>query len=144
MSDTRSPKSSPVARATVGAGLRDAFLTDTWRRERQKDVRPLATFRDEYGAKPRGTFLSDGVAFDGVPKLINYERLEDYPVTVLVTRGMPELMQTYNFRLTVVLIVSSVLTLIVLAFTLILHRSLGALHKARDELRRIAPPGVSR
>ena len=42
MSDTRSPKSSPVVRPSIGGGLRDAFLTDTWRRERQKDVRPLA------------------------------------------------------------------------------------------------------
>jgi ATP-binding cassette subfamily B protein len=58
MSDTRSPESRPVVREAVGGGLRDAFLTDAWRRERQKDLRPLTRLWPYVGAHAFDAVLS--------------------------------------------------------------------------------------
>jgi diguanylate cyclase (GGDEF)-like protein len=91
-------------------------------------------FRSEYGSKPRGSFLSSGAVTDGVARLVSYERLEDYPVTVLVTRGLNEVLQTYHQRRRVVFLIAAALSLIVVGFTIALHRSLHALHLTQQDL----------
>jgi diguanylate cyclase (GGDEF)-like protein len=95
----------------------------------------------DYGRQPRGSFVSQGHATDGVPRLVSYERLPDFAVTVLVSRGLAEIYANYNRRLRTVLGLSGLLTVAVVAFTLFLHRSQRshkALQAAQEQLRRLA------
>ncbi len=101
------------------------------------DVSKSPFFKSDYGLKQRGTFISDGIVTDGVPRLISYERIADYPVTVLVTRGMADLFSLYEWRKRIVLMTSAFVTLLALGFTWLMQRSQRALQGAQDELRRM-------
>ena len=96
------------------------------------DMRNTPFFKTEYGVKPEGFFVSDGVG-----RLISYERLADYPVTVLVGRGMSDIFGQFEWRRRILLMVASMITLLALVFTWQMQRSQRALHGAQEELRRL-------
>jgi len=101
------------------------------------DMRDAPFFKTEYGVKKEGFFVYDGSITDGVERLISYERLSDYPVTVLVTRGVADIFRQFEVRLRIILTVATVITLLALAFTWAMQRSQRALHGAQEELRRL-------
>jgi diguanylate cyclase (GGDEF)-like protein len=101
------------------------------------DMSNTPFFKTEYGAKPEGFFVSDGSVTDGVERLISYERLVGYPVTVLVGRGMQDIFRQFELRLRIVVTVSAIITLLALAFTWVMQRSQRALHGAQEALRRL-------
>jgi diguanylate cyclase (GGDEF)-like protein len=103
-----------------------------------RDVSAAEHFKDEFGAKESGTFVSDGAPTDGVARLVSYERLQSYPVTVLVTRGIEDMLGVFERRRSVVLGLAGLLTAVVLAFTIALHSSLLALQGTRREMQRLA------
>lgn len=102
-----------------------------------RDAKNSYGFREEYGVKQSGFYVSDGSFTDGVPRLISYQRLEDYPVTVLVNRGLEDILSVFKFRRGVLFAVAALLTLVALAFTWKLHISQRALLQAQRDLQRI-------
>jgi diguanylate cyclase (GGDEF)-like protein len=94
-------------------------------------------FKDEFGVKESGFFVSDNAVTDGIPRLISYQRLPGYPVTVLVNRGLEDILAVFEYRRNILFALSAALTLLALAFTWTLHRSQRALHQAQQELQRI-------
>ncbi len=102
-----------------------------------KDFSGTPSFSSEYGTRQSGAFVSEGGVIDGVPCIISYERLEDFPVTVLVTQALADIYATYYQRRNVIFAMAAVLTLAVVAFTLLLHRSQRALRLAKDELQQL-------
>lgn len=106
-----------------------------------RDLSKAPQFIEHYGRHPQGSFVSDGAATDGVARLVSYERLEGFPVAVLVSRGLDEIFTAYYARLRIVLVLSALLSLVVLGVTAFLHRSQvsrRALQAAQDHLRRLA------
>lgn len=102
-----------------------------------RDVRQLQRFSDDV-TTGNGTFTSKGLMTDNVPRMGTYERLDDVPVTVVVSRGTADVLEAYVFRRNAVLATSFMLTLGVIAFTAFLHRSQRALRHAQVELQRLA------
>jgi len=103
-----------------------------------RNVSATPQFREHYGQDARGSFTSDGSQSDGIERLVSYQRLQSWPVTVLVSRGIEELLETYHSRRRLVLGISAVLTLVVLVINHFLQRSQHALQAAQRELRRLA------
>ncbi len=103
-----------------------------------KDISASPLFQQELRTHARGSFVSDGAVTDGVPRLFTYQRLERFPVTVLVSRGQAEVLETYYQRRTVVLLIAGAVTLLVIGFTVALRRSLLALRRTQRELRELA------
>lgn len=102
-----------------------------------KNMRDTPGFRNEYGVKPRGFFLSDGVATDGVPRMVSYERLEDYPVVVAVSRGVEDVLTVFNLRRALAFALAGALTLLALVLTWEIHRSQRALRLAQHKLEHL-------
>jgi diguanylate cyclase (GGDEF)-like protein len=105
------------------------------------DLSGTPLFNREYGRQARGSFISEGSSTDGVVRLVSYEQLQDFPVTVLVTRGLDEIYATHYERLRTVLVLSVLLSVVVLAVTAFLHRlqmSQRAMQAAQSQLRRLA------
>ena len=106
-----------------------------------RNVSTAPNFGHEYGRQWKGSFVSKGSLTDGIERLVSYERLPDYPVTVLVSRGLDEIYASYQRRLRTVLGLSMLLSAAVLGFTFFLHRSQQArlaLQVTQDQLRRLA------
>lgn len=93
-------------------------------------------YRNEYGARLRGSFIAEGAA-DGTARLISYQRLDDYPVTVLVNRPIADVLDVYGSRRDLVFGGAAALTLLALIFTWVLFRSQRALRQAQQNLQRL-------
>jgi diguanylate cyclase (GGDEF)-like protein len=95
-------------------------------------------YLDEYGVKDRGSFISDRSPTDGVARLVSYRRVPGYPVSVLVTQSVNDVLSIYRTRRAIVIAFAAALTLIIIGFTLALNRSMKALQAMRAELERLA------
>ena len=102
------------------------------------DVRQGQTFTGDVAMQPNGTFVSDEHLSDGIARIGTYERLADFPLTVVVARSVQEIMEPFDFRLRAAVAVSALLTLSVIAFTTFLHRSQRALRRAQKDLQHLA------
>jgi len=103
-----------------------------------KNLTSAANFQNAYGVQPTGNFVTDGTMTDGVRRLASYERLEDYPVVVLVTEGLKEVLAPYLKRRDLTLALGAVVTLVILTLTFLLQRFLWAMHGAQENLKRRA------
>jgi diguanylate cyclase (GGDEF)-like protein len=103
-----------------------------------KDLSPSPNYKNGYGVKPHGTFFTDNKITDGVARVASFERLEDYPVVVMVSEGMREVLQPYLERRDLTLALTGVVTLIILTLTFVLQRFLWAMHGAQAKLERRA------
>jgi diguanylate cyclase (GGDEF)-like protein len=86
----------------------------------------------------RGSYVTDRAATDGIARLISYEKLEDYPVTVLVTQALNEVLVPYFRQREVVVGIGALLTTLTLAFAALLHRSMRRTQLVHDQLHRLA------
>jgi diguanylate cyclase (GGDEF)-like protein len=102
-----------------------------------KNVSATANFIKEYGVNPRGGFTSDAES-DGVRRVVSYERLEDYPVIVLVSEGVQEVLAPFYHRRNITLAVSAVVTVVLILLAFFLQRFLRAFNAARKDLERMA------
>jgi len=103
-----------------------------------KDVRQAQTFTGDVAVQSNGTFASDDHLSDGIARIGSYERLADFPLTVVVTRSVQEIMEPFDFRLRAAVAVGALLTFAVIAFTAFLHRSQRALRRAQKDLQHLA------
>jgi diguanylate cyclase (GGDEF)-like protein len=103
-----------------------------------KNILTRAGFAKEYGAKAHGAFISDGSSSDGVKRVVSYERLDEYPVTVLVTEDVQDVLAPYYGRRNVTLTVSAGVTVALLLLAFFLQRFLRALNAAQKDLEHAA------
>ena len=103
-----------------------------------KSLASSVNFRNEYGVKPRGAFITDNAATDGVSRLISYERLDEYPVIVMVTQGMQDILAPYVQRRNLTIAVGTLVSVLILAFAFLLQRFQRGLHEAQENLQRLA------
>ncbi|MDB5902458.1 MAG: hypothetical protein JWM26_1336 [Betaproteobacteria bacterium] len=99
-----------------------------------KNVSATSGFAREYGAKPRGAFISDGALSEGVSRVVSYERLRDYPVTVLVTEDVQEVLAPYHERRNLTLTISAGVTVALLLLAFFLQRFLRTVNAAQKDL----------
>jgi diguanylate cyclase (GGDEF)-like protein len=102
------------------------------------DVSGLPAFRSEVASKAAGVFQAEGTRSDGVRRLTAFRRLGNYPVLVLVSQPVTDVMAVFEWRLGWALTVLAVLTMTVFGFTFALHRSLLSLQDARRDMQRLA------
>jgi diguanylate cyclase (GGDEF)-like protein len=103
-----------------------------------RDVSKTANFVNEYGNRRRGSFLSDGRVTDGVPRVVSHQRLDDYPVIVMVTREVEQVLAQFNGRRPIVLAGLSAVSLVLLAFAVALHQAQRALLRTQAQLQHLA------
>lgn len=102
-----------------------------------RDVRQLPNFQRDIRTA-NGSFTSRGLLTDQVQRMGTYERLDDVPVTVVVSRSVVDVMESFGLRRRVILGTSLLLSAGIVAFTAFLHRSQRALRRAQDDLQRLA------
>jgi diguanylate cyclase (GGDEF)-like protein len=102
-----------------------------------RDLSKGRGFATEYGVKPRGAYISEAGIGDGMQRLTSYQRLDDYPLIVLVNRPLDDVLAVYNVRRDIVFGAAAVLTLLALAFTWVLWRSQHALRTVQQNLQRL-------
>jgi len=101
-----------------------------------RDLSKGRGFATEYGVKPRGAYISEASIGDGVQRLTSYQRLDDYPLVVLVNRPLSDLLAVYSLRRDLIFGAAGLVTLLALAFTWVLFRSQRALRVAQMDLQR--------
>ena len=80
----------------------------------------------------------DGLTSDGVQRMVSYDRLEGYPVNVLVTEGVQEVLAPYYQRRNVTFTVSAGVTVGLLLLAFFLQRLLRGFNAAQKDLERAA------
>jgi diguanylate cyclase (GGDEF)-like protein len=106
-----------------------------------RDLSKSRHFEADYGRNARGSFVSDGLLTDHVRRLVSFEHLSEYPLTVLVSRGYDDVFAAFDARQRSAFAVNAVLTLIVIAVTAFFVRSRRAQREmvtVQDDLRRLA------
>jgi diguanylate cyclase (GGDEF)-like protein len=94
--------------------------------------------RSALGENTAGVFRGAGIGGDDLERIASFQRLERYPVSVLVTQSVSDVMAVYERRLGIALALLAVITLVVFGFTYVLHRSLLSLQMARRDMQRLA------
>jgi diguanylate cyclase (GGDEF)-like protein len=102
-----------------------------------RDISGLPAFRSQIGPRASGAFVSDGKAGDGVARIISFQRLKDYPVSVLVNEPVADVLEQYEARRRVVFGIATTLTLITAFLAWLIHRSQRALRRAGQALARM-------
>jgi diguanylate cyclase (GGDEF)-like protein len=103
-----------------------------------KNISASPNFQSAYGVKASGTFMTGGTITDGVRRLASFERLDDYPVVVLVTEGLKEVLAPYQTRSDLTFALTAVVTMMILTLTVFLQRFIWAMHGAQENLERRA------
>lgn len=88
--------------------------------------------------KPMSAAAPDGIASDGVQRMVSYDRLDGYPVSVLVTEGLKEVLAPYHQRRNVTFTVSAGVTVALLLLALFLQRFVRGFSAAQQDLERAA------
>lgn len=101
-----------------------------------RDLSKGRGFAAEYGVKPRGSYISDAGLGDGTQRLTSYQRLDDYPLIVLVNRPLADVLAVHSVRRDLIFGAAGLVTLLALAFTWVLFRSQRALRVAQMDLQR--------
>jgi diguanylate cyclase (GGDEF)-like protein len=95
-------------------------------------------FENSYGVKPHGTYFSDGALTDGVARLASYERLEEYPVIVLVSEGLDDILAPYVQRRNLTLGLTALVAAVIFSLAFMLQRFLWAMYGEHASLERRA------
>lgn len=103
-----------------------------------RSMRPNASVETIAENQVRATFTSDSGSTDGVRRIVSYERLERYPLTVLVSRGEADVLMPYRERRNILLIACSALSAVVLVLTAVVHRAQRALQHTQERMQRLA------
>ncbi|HEY4065650.1 MAG TPA: sensor domain-containing diguanylate cyclase [Burkholderiaceae bacterium] len=106
-----------------------------------RDLSKSRHFEADYGPNPRGSFVSEGLLTDHVKRLVTFEHLREYPVTVLVSRSYDDVFAAFDARQRTATALNAVLTVIVIVVTAIFVLSRRAQHEmvlVQDDLRRLA------
>ena len=88
--------------------------------------------------KPVSISAPDGLVADGVERLVSYDRLERYPVNVLVTESVQEVLAPYLNRRNVTVTVSVGVTVGLLLLAFFLQRFVRGFNAAQQDLERAA------
>lgn len=83
---------------------------------------------------PQGEFSYDGSLSDQKSdRMVSFERLGRYPVTVLVSQGVNQTLATFYTRRNILLVALSVITLVAFGFSVLLARSQRATRQSQAE-----------
>jgi diguanylate cyclase (GGDEF)-like protein len=88
--------------------------------------------------KPISTSAPDGLVADGLQRLVSYDRLQRYPVNVLVTESVQEVLAPYLHRRNVTFTVSVGVTVGLLLLAFSLQRFVRGFNAAQQALERAA------
>ncbi len=89
-------------------------------------------------SQERATFTADSGSTDGVRRIASFERLERYPLTVLVSRGERGVLAPYTERRNTLVLACALLSAVVLLLTAVVHRAQGALQRTQERMHRLA------
>ncbi|HEX3141406.1 MAG TPA: hypothetical protein VHQ87_15195, partial [Rhizobacter sp.] len=99
-------------------------------------------------SEPQGTFSYDGTLTNGISdRVASYERLGNYPVTVLVSQGLDETLATFHARRRMLIAGLAGVTLFALGFSVLLARSQRATRRSQAEFEALSqafPLGIFR
>ncbi|HET7792102.1 MAG TPA: diguanylate cyclase [Rhizobacter sp.] len=112
-----------------------------------RDLRKTGPVFIEPASAPEGQFVYDGSLTDGTPRVVCYERLGDYPVTVLSSQGVNETLATFHARRRVLVGGLIAVTLFALVASVLLVRSRSATRRSQAELATLSnafPLGIFR
>lgn len=82
----------------------------------------------------QGTFTDDGALTGGQPRLVSFEHVDRYPVTVLVSQDVDEVMAAFRNRRNLGVLVLALITVAAFGFSVLLARSQRATRRSQAEL----------
>lgn len=88
--------------------------------------------------KGKGTLTTESAQTDRVKRLVSVERLSDFPLGVVVTRGLDETLGNYYQMRRIAFGVILIITVAALGFTALIYRTQKALLKTQRELHKQA------
>ncbi len=78
----------------------------------------------------RGALITDGSLTNNPPRLQNFEQLQDYPLIVIVSRNVDDVLASYYQRRGIIVIAVALITVLGLFFSWRLHRVQRDLHRS--------------
>lgn len=103
-----------------------------------RSLRPNASLQMLTESQVRATFTADSGSTDGVRRTASFERLENYPLTVLVSRGERGVLAPYYERRNSLVLACALLSAAVLLLTAVVGRAQGALQRTQERMQRLA------
>ncbi len=94
--------------------------------------------RTAFGTQSRERDATMLTPAEGLPRVTSYQRLDDYPVIVMVTEGVQDVLAPFYAQRTRTFAILGMISLVLMILTVLLQRFLRALHAAQDDLQREA------
>jgi diguanylate cyclase (GGDEF)-like protein len=89
------------------------------------------------GQSPKGTLMIEKSPVDDVSSMVSYSRSQDYPLVVLVTAGLDDMLLPWKFHIQVLPAVAGVISFFILGMAYILLRSMASEVGIKRELERL-------
>ncbi|BAE50068.1 ATP-binding protein [Paramagnetospirillum magneticum] len=100
------------------------------------NIADTPSFRDNYALSLKGVFRSSSQFIDGKERLVSYQRLRDYPLIVIVTAGIDDLLAPWRRETATLVAIAGLVTLAIGLLALILIRAMKAEEKAQKATER--------
>ncbi|MEC5386577.1 sensor domain-containing diguanylate cyclase [Uliginosibacterium sp. H3] len=85
-----------------------------------------------------GSFIFDSRTTDRIARIVSFERLQDGPLVAVTTRGLDEALAPYYTLRRTLLWTAAAVSLLVLLFAVVIHRTQRSLFQAQRRLQRLA------
>ncbi|MBI3446524.1 MAG: PAS domain-containing protein [Magnetospirillum sp.] len=94
------------------------------------------SYTEHYARNAKGVFPSKSQFVDGKWRLVSYQRLQDYPLIVIVTAGIDDLLEPWRRETVTLVSIAAMVTLACTVLALILLRAMKAEEEAQKQTDR--------
>lgn len=95
------------------------------------NIADTPSFRDNYALALKGIFRSSSQFVDGKERLVSFQRLRDYPLIVIVTAGIDDLLTPWRRQTATLASIAGLVTMAFSLLAMILVRAMKAEEKAQ-------------
>jgi PAS domain S-box-containing protein len=97
------------------------------------NIAETPSYTENYALSLKGMFRSSSQFVDGKERLVSYQRLRDYPLIVIVTAGIDDLLEPWRRETATLVGIAGLVTLALGLLTVVLLRVMKAEEKAQKE-----------
>jgi len=91
------------------------------------------SFKNNYAVSLKGVFRSSSQFIDGKERMVSFQRLRDYPLIVIVTAGIDDLLAPWRRETATLVAIAALVTLAIGLLTLVLLRAMKAEETAQKD-----------
>lgn len=98
------------------------------------NIADTPSFKENYALSTKGVFISSSQFIDGKERMVSYQRLRDYPLIVIVTAGIDDLLTPWRRETATLVSIAGLVSLAIILLSLILIRAMKAEEKAQKDI----------